>query len=69
MSVEGPETVLFRKLEALLEERGLEFTPPMRFQYWNDSAFRAIFLLILELFDKYDRGQEWDPWKELDGNE
>lgn len=51
----------FKKVEALLLSRGLEFTPPMRYNYFNDPMFKAIFTLLLELIEKTD----WDPHEEL----
>lgn len=60
MNTEYPETEKFKKLEALLEERGLEFPPTMQFQYWHDPAFKAIFCLILELFEGYAATSTWE---------
>jgi hypothetical protein len=63
-----PETDRFHKIEALLLSRGLEFTPPMRYKYFNDPMYKAIFLLILDLFEKKtdkDSLANWDPWDEF----
>lgn len=63
---EFPEAEKFKKIEALLGSRGLEFTPPMRFNYFNDPMFKALFTLILELFeDRENRLSNWDPWEDF----
>lgn len=56
----------FKKIEALLLSRGLEFTPPMRYNYFNDPMFKALLTLIVELFEKEnDRIGNWDPWEDF----
>lgn len=65
---DNPETIMFRKLETLLESRNLEFTPPMRFQYWHDPNFKAVYTLIMELFEKFDATSTWNPWDEFEGD-
>ncbi len=58
----------FKQVEALLLSRGLEFSPPMRYKYFNDPMYKAIFTLLLELFDKKvdkDELSNWDPWEDF----
>ncbi len=58
----------FKKVEALLLSRGLEFTPPMRYHYFNDPMFKALFSLIVELFEsKTDKDtlSNWDTWEDF----
>jgi len=59
---EGHETISFRKLEAILAARNLEFPPTMQYQYWHDPAFRAIFSLIVELLEKTDARNSWSDY-------
>lgn len=42
----------FRRLEKLLESHELEFPATMKYQYWHDPAFHAIFYLLVTLLDK-----------------
>lgn len=56
----------FNKIEAILLSRGLEFTPPMRFNYFNDPMFKALFTLILELMEAQNEHlSNWDPWEDF----
>lgn len=62
------ETEKFKKIETILLSRGLEFTPPMRFNYFNDPMFKALFTLILELMEtQHNNLSNWDPWEDFNG--
>lgn len=56
----------FKKIEALVTSRGLtEFTPGIRFRYFNDPLIYALFNLVLELFENQNSHlANWDPWED-----
>lgn len=64
--MDSPETSRFKRLESLFKERGIEFNAEMKFQYWSDPTTKAIYTLILELFDERDAiRSNWDPWEDF----